>query len=461
MNKKALIIGGAILFVLIVIILIVVAVVKKKPEEKNEKTKYPTEDVTLTWWRLFDEEDALKSIIEAYQEEHKNVTIKYLKKDSAEYETELINAVASGSGPDLFMIKNDWLAKHQDKLEPMPEDYMSVDEYKDTFASVAAQDLISENRIYGIPFYIDTLALFYNKKLIGNYNDSLYNRKDLTSQQRKDLRITNPPKNWTEFIDQSKKLTNKSGTYVNQAGTALGTSNNVESAEDILSLLMIQNNTQMVSDDKKTPTFNLPSQKETGSTIYPGTSALDFYTSFALPSKKTYCWNSNLANSTEAFIQGKTAMMFNYSYKISAIKNLAPDLDFDTVQMLQVEGVETRTDYANFWPEVVSKNSKYPLVAWDFLKFASEKTWQRQYNQITKRPPSRLDLAESKTGTKLYGIFNSQVSTATSWYKGKTPTKDDQIFKDMITAVVSQNQSAQTAIDAAAEKIKTLWQKTE
>ena len=80
-----------------------------------------------------------------------------------------------------------------------------------------------------------------------------------------------------------------------------------------------------------------------------------------------------------------------------------------------------------------------------------------QYNQITKRPPSRIDLAETKTGTRFYGIFASQVSTATSWYKGKTPTKDDQIFKDMITAVVSQNQSAQTAIDAAAEKIKTLW----
>ena len=127
--------------------------------------------------------------------------------------------------------------------------------------------------------------------------------------------------------------------------------------------------------------------------------------------------------------------------------------------MPQVKGVETRTDYASYWPEAVSKDSQYPQVAWDFLKFASEKVRQRQYNQITKRPPSRLGLAESKTGTSLYGIFASQVSTATSWYKGKTPTKVDQTFQDMITAVVSQNQPTQTAIDAAAEKIKTLWKK--
>ncbi len=457
MNKKVLIIAGAVLGA-IIIILVVVAVLAGGGKDTEDKAQYPSGDVTLTWWH-FDNEEALEPIIEAYQKEHKNVTIEYVKKDPKEYETELINALAGGSGPDLFMIRNDWLTKHQDKLEPMPEDYMSIDEYKNTFAPVAAQDLISDDRIYGIPFYIDTLALFYNKKLINDYNDSVSSRRDLTSQQKRSLRILKPPKNWTELIDHSKKLTNKSGTYVNQAGTALGTSNNIESSEDILSLLMIQNNTQMVSEDKKTPTFNLPSEKETGGQVYPGTSALDFYTSFALPSKETYSWNSNLASSTEAFIQSKTTMMFNYSYVINTIENLAPDLDFGISEMPQVKGVETRTDYASYWPEAVSKDSQYPQVAWDFLKFASEKVRQRQYNQITKRPPSRLGLAESKTGTSLYGIFASQVSTATSWYKGKTPTKVDQTFQDMITAVVSQNQPTQTAIDAAAEKIKTLWKK--
>ncbi|GAI11114.1 unnamed protein product, partial [marine sediment metagenome] len=140
--KKVLIIAGAALG-LIVIILVIVIVLTRGKKDTEDKTQYPSGDVTLIYWQLFDDEEALEPIIKEYQEKHKNVTIKYVKKDSAEYETELINSLAGGSGPDLFMIKNDWLPKHQDKLEPIPEDYMSVDEYKDIFAPVAAQDLIS------------------------------------------------------------------------------------------------------------------------------------------------------------------------------------------------------------------------------------------------------------------------------------------------------------------------------
>lgn len=452
--KKVLIISGIAIFILIVIILVIVAAVSKKNGggKNSQTTGYPSEDLTLTYWRIFDEEDALKPIIEEYQKQHKNVTISVVAKNSAEYEIELINALAGGSGPDLFQIKNDWLTKHIDKLSPMPEDYMSTDEYKDTFAPVAAQDLISDNRIYGMPFYIDTLALYYNKNLISAYNGSV------NSQEDESIFIQTPPQNWTELIDQVKKLTNKNGTFINQAGVALGTSNNVESSQDILSLLMLQNNTKMVSEDKKTPTFNLSTQKETGQVIYPGTSALDFYTSFALPNKETYSWNSALPSSTEAFIQGKTAIMLNYSDKIDRIKNLAPDLEFGTTMMPQVKGAEKRIDYASYWPEVVSKESKYPQVAWDFLKFATEDIWQRQYNLITKRLPSRIDLVKQEANFE-YITFSGQIETSTNWHKGTTPDKVNQIFKDMITAVVEQNQPSQKAIDAAAEQIKTLWQK--
>ena len=293
--------------------------------------------------------------------------------------------------------------------------------------------------------------MFYNKKLINDYNNSLSAEDILTKS------IQSPPQNWTDFVDQVKKLTKKNGTYITQAGIALGTSNNVENSQDILSLLMLQNNTKMVSEDKKTPTFNLPSEKETGSTVYPGTSALDFYTSFAKPAKETYCWNSSLASSTEAFIQGKTAMMFNYSYVINKIKNLSPDLDFSIAEMPQVKGAGTRTDYASYWPEVVSKDSKYPQVAWDFLKFASDDIQLSQYNRITQKPSPRLNTNLGPSLGDENSIFGGQIKTATSWYKNKTPDKIDTIFKDMITAVVSQNQPLQKAIDAAAEKIKTLW----
>ena len=454
MNKKVLIIAGAAVgFLIIILILIAIMASKGGGKHKTtESTKFPSENLTLTMWYLFDDKAAYEPIVEAYQKEHKNVTINLVKKDPTEYETELINALAGGSGPDIFMIHNDWLPKHQDKLAPMPEDYMSVDEYKKTFAPVAATDLISDNRIYGIPFYIDTLALFYNNKLVREYNSALNKRTDLTSEQEKNLYISQPPQNWNDFIEQAKKLTKKNGTSIIQAGVALGTSNNVESSQDILSLLMLQNNTKMVSEDKKTPTFNLSSRDSAGNIIYPGTKALDFYTSFALPNKETYCWNSSMPSSTDAFIQEKAAMMFNYSYVIAKIKNLAPDLDYKIVEVPQVKNTENKIYYANYWPFAVSKNSKYPQVGWDFLKYASQNTWQSLYHQTTQRPSPKW-----RHGATSSDPFVSQLEAAISWYKGKVPDKVDQIFKDMITAVVEKKQPSQQAIDAAAQNIITLW----
>jgi len=448
--KKVFIIGGAVIIVLIAIVIIISLVFKSPKKTETPKTSYPSENLTLTYWRIFDEKEALEPIIETYQKQHKNVTIKLVDKDSAEYETELINALAGGTGPDIFMIHSDWLPKHQDKLAPMPEDYLSVDEYQKTFAPVAAQDLISDNRIWGIPFYIDTLALYYNNALVRKYNSSL-------NYQQLSRVIDNPPQNWNEFIDQTKKLTKKNGSYIIQAGAALGTANNVETAADILALFMLQNNTKMVSEDQKTPTFNLPITKDTGQSVYPGTSALEFYTSFARPNKETYSWNAKMPDSTTVFIQGKTAMMINYAYKMPTIQNQAPDLDFKVVKLPQVKGVEKRTDFASYWPEVVAKNSKYPQVAWDFLKFATDDVWQMQYCQVTKRISSKISSNSGLYVNQEYRAFGQQVKTATSWYKDKTPDKIDQIFKDMISSVVNNNQPAQKAIDAAAESIKTLW----
>ncbi|HLC38908.1 MAG TPA: extracellular solute-binding protein [Patescibacteria group bacterium] len=459
--KKGLIIGGIIIFLLIVILIVVAVVFKKGSDQptNTSKTAYPSGPVTLTWWYLYDDEAALTPTVQAYKQAHDNATINLVKKNPSGYETELINAIANGSGPDLFQIKNDWLTKHEDKLSPMPEDYMSTDDYKKIFAPVAAQDLIADNRIWGIPFYVDTLGLYYNKTLIGNYNYSVGRQADLSSDQIDKLRIDKVAENWTDLIGQIKKLTAKNGTNIAQSGIALGTSNNVEASQDILSLLMLQNGTKMVSEDKNTPTLNLSIEKSNDQIYYPGTSALDFYTSFAKPAKETYSWNASQATSTEAFIANKTAMMINYSYQIKQIKNSAPDLEYDFAPIPQVKGSDNRINYASYWPNVVSKNSQNSVVAWDFLKFATDKDNMIQYKylEITGRPTSRLDLVSEYLGDVDISVFKNQISTAQSWYKGQAPNKIDQIFNSMITAVTAKSQPAQKAIDAAVENIKTLW----
>jgi len=57
------------------------------------------------------------------------------------------------------------------------------------------------------------------------------------------------------------------------------------------SLLMLQNQTKMISEDLGQASFNLPTKDSSGKDIYPGTKALDFYTSYSNPSSPNYTWN--------------------------------------------------------------------------------------------------------------------------------------------------------------------------
>ena len=178
------------------------------------------ETLTIEFWGL-DAPEAWSAIITAYQTANPNRIIKYVKNDPTAYERELLNALASGAGPDIAVIQNTWLNKHLNKFSPMPAGFINVDGFKNAFVDAASADLIVGNQIYALPFYADTLALYYNKTLFNNAG------------------LVNPPKTWDDFNSAVKELTTASeGGNIGRAGAALGTANNVNHSADILSLLM-------------------------------------------------------------------------------------------------------------------------------------------------------------------------------------------------------------------------------
>lgn len=80
-----------------------------------------TEPITLVYYKLFDDEDVMKPLIQQYQSAHPNVTIVYKKyTDPVEYENLIINELAQGEGPDVFSMPNYWFLRNVKKLTPMP-----------------------------------------------------------------------------------------------------------------------------------------------------------------------------------------------------------------------------------------------------------------------------------------------------------------------------------------------------
>ena len=396
--------------------------------------------VTLEFWGLFDDLSAWQPIFEAYQKDNGNVYFKYTKMNPDTYEQDLIEALASGKTPDIIMFHSSWLAKHGNKISPLPETLMSLRSFQETFPDVAAVNFISQNKIYALPVWTDVLAMFYNKDLFNTAG------------------IATPPKTWDDFIKVVQKLSAKDKFgNLTRSGAAIGTANNVNNAADILSLLMLQAGTKMISDDGTQAAFN-NSITVAGSTYRPGESALRFYTDFASSKSVAYTWNEKFSNSFDAFTSGQTAIIFDYAVNIPRIKQKAPNLRLGVAPTPQLKDATKTVNYSDFWGYSVSLASKNPEAAWNFLVFLIGKDINQYFSNAVLRPASRRDVLSDEQASADLGVFASSILSATNWYR-VDPNEINGIFKNMINSVVLENTKPADALSTAAARVSSLMRK--
>ncbi|KKP37615.1 hypothetical protein A2483_03805 [Candidatus Peregrinibacteria bacterium RIFOXYC2_FULL_33_13] len=405
---------------------------------KKEKTiTSKKQKVELTYYKLFDDETDLLPIIRAFEKKYPYVKINYRKFTNVdEYEQLIINEMAEGEGPDIFEIHNTWLPRHIKKIYPVPEDRINVTQFKSTFLDVAADDLIAydetdkKEKVYALPLYIDTLALYYN--------DEVYEEK-VPSRGK-------PPLMWQELLDDVFKIKVEDNSYerFQVSGIAMGRTDNILRGVDILDLLFIQYNAPFYNKDFTKFTFaQNTGVSEVGKIKNPSEEALNFFISFAQNNRKNYSWNKYMAGTSTpekeiaAFAKGKVAMIAGYSYLYDDIMRQITALGNQGIKVINKEKVLTapmpqvykdqQKAYANYFAETVSRTTKHPREAWGFLRFLVSKSSLTEYNKLTKRPSSRRDLIQDQKKDPIYGVFATQVGYARS-----IPKYSDKIYKQIM-----------------------------
>jgi multiple sugar transport system substrate-binding protein len=396
----------------------------------------PVGSDTLEFWGVFDDASDFRLVIQDF-ESQTGTKVRYTRFPFEEYERSLLDALAAGTGPDIFMIHNTWMPKHADKVKPMPEEafnsipLMTIAEFREQFVDVAYDDLVFDDNIFALPLYMDTLALYYNKDLFNTAG------------------IAKPPKNWDEFNESVEKLTRlDSRGNIIQAGSAIGTSQNINRSTDILSAL-IQSGVQMTDRDNSTATFSLSVNNTPVGDV-----ALQYYTDFANPQKQLYTWNDNYNYSIDGFVQGNTAMMFNYSHQIDILRGKAPRLNFTVAPMPQISETDTKT-YANYWAVAVANSSDNYDNAWLFNSFLTSKDGMTVYLNETARPSARRDIINLQRSDVDLGVFAVQALSAKSWFQADN-TAIETIFSDMIDDVNFNRASVTNALRAAENKVNIL-----
>lgn len=389
------------------------------------------EEVTLTWWGLWEESSIVEPLISEYQQANPNVTINYVKQAKEDYRERLTNALAQGSGPDMFRFHNTWVPMFKGQLDPMPEVAYSKSEFSNTFYPVMTKDLLIEGSYVGIPLEYEGLALFVNDDVFANATKSV-------------------PETWDELRVTAQDLTIKDESgVITQAGAALGLTENVDHWPEILALMMQQNGGNLANP--------------TGSA---SEGALSFYTLFATGDNPV--WDSAQPNSTVAFASGNLAMYFGPSWRVFEIQRINPNLNFRVVELPQIpksSPSDPDMAYASYWVEGVNSRSSDAAKqeAWKFLKFMSQAdTLEKFFDNATAfrafgEPYPRVDMRDSLLSNEYLASYIAQAGDAQSWYLASRtwdgPTGiNSQLagyYEDAINAV-NAGGSPQNALTTAA-----------
>lgn len=372
-----------------------------------------------------------------YQSQFPGIEITYEVKNPDTYERELLDALAAGHGPDIFVLETTSIGSQQNKIAPLSSDDPSAVEFLSKAPDVVLADLIdSQGNIYGIPWSVDTLALYYNKDYLNAAN------------------IPEPPRTWDKFQEDSLLLTRLSPTgMIQRSGASLGFGRNVTHAPDIFSALVLQSgNPIFTQNDRK---FHLTdSVVVDGESRRPAVSALGFYTDFANPNSTSYTWNSAQPESLDAFAIGRAAFFVGYARDLPLMLGKNAHLNFGIAPLPQLASGE-RTSYASYEFFTVSRSSRSPAIAWSILISLYQKDVAKPMIEALALPPAHRDLVASKPPNKILQPFYDQVLSARSW---RIPNRDavDRIFRDMLDTVVRANISPGEALQRAESQLQLL-----
>lgn len=386
--------------------------------------------VTLEYWTVFDDVDAIQKEIQAYRglRSYVNVNVRQLRAE--ELYPRLVEALAEDHGPDIISIRNRDLGKFMGKLATMPNNYqdttviveqgkfsktttvntqtvplVTLAQIDNEYIKVVGDDVVKGGKIYGLPLSVDMMAVYYNKDLLDRSG------------------IPQPPATWDDFQQDVKKITKydkKTGKII-QAGAAFGTGENVPGSDDLLYVLYQQSNLNFVAQ-------NGQAQFNQGGAAF---DVMNFYTDYANPARDTYTWSADQGDALDAFVNGKVGFFFGYSYHFPLIKARAPQLDFRILPLFQLNP-DKPVNVANYWVQTVLSKSKHQNEAWGLINFLAHSKATKDYLDQTNRPTAlRAYIADQKNKPELQP-FVDQVLIAKNWYHGRDYAAAQKAISEMI-----------------------------
>jgi ABC-type glycerol-3-phosphate transport system substrate-binding protein len=376
--------------------------------------------------------------INASSESEIGVNIIYTEFPKDSFEKELIEALASDSGPDIVILDDEMLLKHENKIFLIDYQYYSQKQFKDNFIQ-AGESLLRQNGFLGFPISVDPLVLYWNRTILNNEG------------------ITNPPKYWDDFLSLVPKIVQKDSIgNINRSAVAFGEYENVANAKNILVTLIQQAGNDIVFRDLVENEYYVALADSFKFTLRPADTALNFYTQFANPTKDVYSWNKAMPNSLDLFISGDLAFYFGLASERQQILNKNPNLNFDVAIVPQSRSSnESSTIGKMKFVAVLNKSQKISNAFSTIVKVTNSIGIEALSN-LLQIAPVRRDLSVNFTPSAYMDVFHKS-ALISKVFLDPNEQETNKIFKKMVESVMIGSQNVSDAVRRANDELKTLF----
>jgi len=371
------------------------------------------------------------------EERAEYAVVQYIQKDARTFDSDLLNALADGVGPDIIFMPHEQLVQYRNKLQPASETQWPIRDFKNTYID-GAEIFALRDGVYAYPVAIDPLVMYYNRDLLSTKN------------------IINPPITWEGVVNEivPALVERDFSRTIIRSPLAFGEYRNVQNAFPILSMLMLQAGSGFTRETDKG--YQVLVNSTAAGSGQPLDNALTFYTNFASPSNPLYSWNRAQDTDRTEFLGEGLVLYFGKGSEARGLEQDNPNLNFDIAEVPQGATASIRRTYGTFYGFALLRSSNNLGGSRVVLAELGSADQSLKIATALGMAPAHRSSLNSGSSDQYGRIIYSAAKVARGWLNPKL-SDTDGIFASMVEDVLANRRRPSEAAGDAGSRLSQVY----
>ncbi|MBG6179217.1 sugar ABC transporter substrate-binding protein [Arthrobacter sp. CAN_A1] len=304
----------------------------------------------VTIWAMGNEGEVLDQLASQFEDENPDVTINVTPVPWESAHDRIATSIAGGETPDISMLGTTWVGEFAatGALEPTPEGLVEESDFFEGSWGTAVVDDVA----YGIPWYVDTRAMYY--------------RTDMAEAAG-----VEPPTTWDEFKTFTEGLQSEGA----EVGVSLPPGG-FDSWQYVAPFVWQQGG-DIMNEDGTEFTFETPEWKE----------AFEYYASFFEDGISDPV-RLETGEIEQKFISGEVGSFFSGPFHVGLLEEQGGEEFADMFDVAMVPGAASQTSFTGGGNLAVFNDSENRDASWKFVRWLGEPETQLEWYGISTTLPS-------------------------------------------------------------------------